>query len=230
MIAELLTPGNVVFGLSGGFHGALETLCRRSSIPNLSAQLRINDNDRREQRYAFIGDGIAVPHLRVDNLPAPQLFLGLSREGVRLNDQAAHIVLFLVTPAEQPAQHLQLLQRVCSLLPAIRDELLAQRDPVQVLKIIARAERESALPTYINLSQEQIGFELQTDLTNGLTSEEAAARLRHYGHNLLKQARRSPWYLKLIQNLFSFFAVLLWIAAFLCFVPGVDLPQLVSLF
>ena len=39
-------------------------------------------------------------------------------------------------------------------------------------------------------------------------------------------ARREPWYLKLVRNLFSFFAILLWIAALLCFIPGVDLPQL----
>ena len=47
-----------------------------------------------------------------------------------------------------------------------------------------------------------------------------------YGPNVLRQAYRIPWYVKLIRNLFSFFAVLLWIAALLCFIPGVDLPQL----
>ena len=30
--------------------------------------------------------------------------------------------------------------------------------PRRVIKIIARAEQQSALPTYINLTQEQIGF------------------------------------------------------------------------
>jgi magnesium-transporting ATPase (P-type) len=42
----------------------------------------------------------------------------------------------------------------------------------------------------------------------------------------LQRSRRDPWYFKLLRNLFSFFAILLWIAALLCFVPGVDLPQL----
>ncbi|PYU98917.1 MAG: metal-transporting ATPase, partial [Acidobacteria bacterium] len=132
----------------------------------------------------------------------------------------------LATPAEQPAQHLQLLQRASSLLPGLRQELLAQRDADRVLKVIARAEQQSALPTYLNLTQDQIGFELQTDITNGLTPEEADARLGRYGPNVLKRGRRSPWYFKLLKNLFSFFALLLWMAALLCFVPGVDLPQL----
>lgn len=121
---------------------------------------------------------------------------------------------------------MQLLQRIGSLLPAIRDELVAQRDAVRVLRIIARAEQQSALPTYLNLTQEQIGFELQSDLTAGLTSAEAQQRLSNYGPNLLQRRRVDPWQLKLLRNLFSFFAILLWIAALLCFIPGVDLPHL----
>jgi sodium/potassium-transporting ATPase subunit alpha len=136
------------------------------------------------------------------------------------------IVLFLATPAEQPARHLQLLQRLCSLLPAIRNELLRQRDATGIIKVIARAEQQSALPTYINLTQEQIAFELQTDLTNGLTARESDSRLVRHGPNVLKRGFHSPWTIKLVRNLFSFFAVLLWLAALLCFLPGVDLPQL----
>ena len=97
---------------------------------------------------------------------------------------------------------------------------------MQIVKIIARAEQQSALPTYINLTQEQIAFELQTDLVNGLSSAEAQSRLSRYGGNILQRSRRDPWHFKLLRNLFSFFAILLWIAALLCFVPGVDLPQL----
>ena len=226
MIVELLQPAKIVFGLKGEFAQVIETLCKQSAIPGLPGQLRNKKIQHDEERFSYIGDGIAIPHLRVDNLPAPELILGLSREGIRFNEHVIKIVLFLVTPAEQPAQHLQLLQRVCSLLPAIRNELLAQRDPARVLKVLAVAEQQSALPTYINLTQEQIAFELQSDLTNGLTRQEAAARLVRYGPNVLRQAYRIPWYIKLIRNLFSFFAVLLWIAALLCFIPGVDLPQL----
>ena len=176
MIVELLQPAKIVFGLKGEFSQVIETLCKRSAIPGLSGQLRNKTTQRDEERFSYIGDGIAIPHLRVDNLPAPELILGLSREGITFNNHVIKIVLFLITPAEQPAQHLQLLQRVCSLLPAIRNELLAQRDPARVLKLVAKAEQQSALPTYINLTQEQIAFELQSDLTYGLTREEAAGR------------------------------------------------------
>jgi magnesium-transporting ATPase (P-type) len=226
MIAECLGPSKIIFGLKGSFTEAVETLSSHSSLPGLAAELLSQRPEQPNERYSFIGDGIAVPHVRVEHLPAPELILGLAPDGLRSNDHRIKIVLLLATPAEEPAQHLQLLQRLCSLLPAIRDELLAQRNATRVLQVIARAEQQSALPTYMNLTQEQIGFELQTDLANGLTSAEARARLEHYGLNVLKRARRVPWHLKLVKNLFSFFAILLWIAALLCFAPGVDLPQL----
>lgn len=226
MIAECLGPTKVIFGLKGNFSNVVERLCNRSTLPDLAAQFRSHKPDRQHERYSYIGDGIAVPHVRVEQLPAPELILGLAPEGLSFNGHRITVVLLLATPAEQPAQHLQLLQRVCSLLPAVRDELLKQRDPARVLQVIARAEQQSALPTYMNLTQEQVEFELQADLVKGLSSAEARARLAYYGPNALKRPRRTPWHLKLMKNLFSFFAVLLWIAAFLCFVPGVDLPQL----
>ena len=177
MITELLEPTKIVVGIKGDFAQVLETLCKQSAIPGLSGQFRNKTIQHSDERFSYIGDGIAVPHLRVDNLPAPELILGVSREGIKFNTHVIKIVLFLVTPIEQPAQHLQLLQRVCSLLPAIREgEALAQRDPAEVLKVIARAERQSALPTYINLTQEQIAFELQSDVWHQWPNKRRGSR------------------------------------------------------
>jgi sodium/potassium-transporting ATPase subunit alpha len=226
MIAELLAPTKVVFGLRGDFSQVIDCLCQNSSVPDLAARFRAQKLGEQNERYSYLSNGIAVPHLRVDGLPAPELLVGVSPAGLRFNNHKVNVVVFLVTPAEQPAQHLQLLQRICSLFPALRDDLLLQRSGAEVRKIIGRAEQLSALPTYINLSQEQIAFELQTDLATGLNPAEAAVRLAHYGPNILSRARRVAWHVKLAKNLFSFFAVLLWMAALLCFVPGVDLPQL----
>jgi len=226
MIAERLDSAKIVFGIKGELSSAIETLCGRSTLPDLAAQFRAHKPDTQNERYSFIGSGIAVPHLRIDNLAEAEIILGLAPAGLAFNDHQIKIVLLLATPAARPAEHLQLLQRLSSLLPEIRDDLLKQRNAQQILKIIARAEQQSALPTYLNLSQEQIAFELQTDLADGLSTGEAQSRSSHYGRNMLQRSRRDPWYFKLLRNLFSFFAILLWIAALLCFVPGVDLPQL----
>ena len=78
MITELLDPAKIVFGLKGDFAQVLETLSKQSTIPDLTLQLRNQTIQGDEERFSYIGDGIAIPHLRVDNLPAPELILGLS--------------------------------------------------------------------------------------------------------------------------------------------------------
>jgi sodium/potassium-transporting ATPase subunit alpha len=226
MIVERLEAGKIVFRLRGEFADAIDSLCQHANLADLAKRFRADNPTQQLEHYSLLGGGLAVPHLRIEHLAAPELVLGLAPDGISVNGHEINIILLLATPAEQPAQHLQLLQRVSSIFPAVRDELLRQRNAEQVLKLIARAEQQAALPTYINLSQEQIAFEMQTDLVNGLSNDEARQRLGQYGANLLKRLRPTTWHLKLIKNLFSFFAVLLWIAALLCFIPGVDLPQM----
>jgi mannitol/fructose-specific phosphotransferase system IIA component (Ntr-type) len=167
MISERLDSAKIVFGLKGELARAIDQLSAHSHIPEFGAQFHAHPPDQQNERYSYIGEGIAVPHLRIDDLAEPELILGLAPDGLTFNDHKIHIVLLLATPAKRPAEHLQLLQRIASLLPAIRGELLKQRRADEIVKIIARAEQQSALPTYINLTQEQIEFELQTDLVNG---------------------------------------------------------------
>lgn len=226
MIAERLAAGKIVFELPGELADAVDRLAQCSGVIDLSAKFHTQRTNHHNDRFSYLGDGIAVPHLRIADLAAPELILSLSQRGVAFNDQRVQVVLLFATPSAQTAQHLQLLQRIGAILPAVREELLRQRDPQAVIQVIARAEQQAALPTFINLTQEQIAFELETDLINGLRQSEAQHRLTHYGRNILRRAHRTAWQIKLVKNLFSFFALLLWIAALLCFVPGVDLPQL----
>src|ERR1044071_7511489 len=119
MIAERLDQRKIAFGLKGDFAPALDRLCSYSSLADLAARLHQPISRRKPERYSYIGQGVAVPHVRIDNLPGPELILGLSPEGLKLNNERVHVILLLATPTEQQAQHLQLLQRISSLLPAI---------------------------------------------------------------------------------------------------------------
>ena len=67
-----------------------------------------------------------------------------------------------------------------------------------------------------NLSKEAVLKSLVTS-EQGLSGEEAAKRLREYGANEIKEVRRKPLYRKFIAQFTHFLAVLLWLAAFLCF-------------
>ena len=60
-------------------------------------------------------------------------------------------------------------------------------------------------------------------ITEGLSSEEAEKRHAEQGDNTLTQKVTSPWYMKLIHEFTSFFSLMLWIGAVLCFIAyGLD--------
>ncbi len=58
----------------------------------------------------------------------------------------------------------------------------------------------------------------------GLTSEEAAERLKQYGPNALKEEKGQPLYLKLLANFTHMMAILLWVGGIMAFVA--QMPQL----
>jgi sodium/potassium-transporting ATPase subunit alpha len=226
MIVELLQAEKILFDIEGSFLDVLETLLCKFSLPERLPEVRQALSSGKANAYGYIGSHIAIPHVRLDRISRPELILGLSRDGVKLDSERIKIVLFFATPEEQTEEHLKLLQRLSSLMPAIATELLAQRDAAGVLRVVARGEQVAGKATYLNLTEKQIAFELQTDLARGLNDAEARRRRAHCGPNLLRQAPRQAWHLKLLRNLFSFFAILLWTAALLCFAPGVDMPEL----
>jgi len=56
-----------------------------------------------------------------------------------------------------------------------------------------------------------------TNIENGLTTEKAAEGLKEHGRNELTPPPTTPGWVKFCQCLFSGFAMLLWLGAFLCF-------------
>jgi len=57
-----------------------------------------------------------------------------------------------------------------------------------------------------------------TDITKGLTSSQAESNFAQYGPNALTPPKTTPEWVKFCKNLFSGFAMLLWIGAILCFI------------
>lgn len=70
--------------------------------------------------------------------------------------------------------------------------------------------------TIHNLSKEEVLKNLLTS-DKGLSEGEAARRLLEYGMNEIKEVRGKPLYLRFLAQFTHFLAILLWIAAALCF-------------
>eukprot|EP00954_Amorphochlora_amoebiformis_P000625 49402-Amorphochlora_amoeboformis.AAC.2 len=73
------------------------------------------------------------------------------------------------------------------------------------------------------LDIEEVTAKHKTDIKEGLTHEEARARLARDGPNELSPPPSLPWYVVFMQHMTGFFSLLLWGAAVLCFIAyGID--------
>jgi sodium/potassium-transporting ATPase subunit alpha len=175
--------------------------------------------------YSSMEDSILIPHFRISGITKPEVRFLVIPNGVALGFKKINIILILVTPENQPALHLRILQGLSSLLPQIESDVIQCKQISDVLTQIQKAEADMK-PSFKNMNQNQIAFELQTNLEKGLTQVEAKLRLTVIGKNQIEREKPTPLYWKAIKSFFSLFAVLLWIATALCFIPGVDMPEL----
>lgn len=94
-----------------------------------------------------IGDGVAIPHGKLKDLPGLVLAFGRSRRGVdfdSLDGVKAHLFFLLVAPEDAPGEHLKALARISRMLKnvEVRDSLMRAGDEKEIKMIIAKREEE----------------------------------------------------------------------------------------
>ena len=85
-------------------------------------------------------------------------------------------------------------------------------------------KKKSSYDDEHTISLEQLEEEiLKTDFNAGLTKSEAGERLEKFGPNSLTPPHKTPEWIKFLKTMFTGFALLLWVAAILCFLAyGID--------
>ena len=90
------------------------------AVPNLDrAELYAMLVEREKLGSTAMGDGIAIPHARIESLDRVLAVFGLSRGGVdfdSLDGQPTHLFFLLVAPGREGSAHLLLLARLSRLL------------------------------------------------------------------------------------------------------------------
>lgn len=74
-----------------------------------------------------IGNGLAIPHARVDKLKAPIVALGISRQGVDFDSpdgKPARLIFLILTPSDQPQTQLEILAHISR---TCREEAVVER-------------------------------------------------------------------------------------------------------
>lgn len=93
---------------------AIRLLCREATATHCpeSAESAVRSALEREaQEPTYVGRGMAIPHARVEGLANACVYLAHSEAGILWPEEAAHTVVLLIVPAEQPDLYLQLLRR-----------------------------------------------------------------------------------------------------------------------
>ena len=94
-----------------------------------------------------VGDGIAIPHAKVDAVKEPGLSAMVLPEGVdyeAFDGSSAHLIFMIAAPGDGADLHLEALSRLSTLLmvPGFKDSLLHAETKEEFLQIIDRAESE----------------------------------------------------------------------------------------
>jgi PTS system nitrogen regulatory IIA component len=148
-VVDFLAREAILPSLSGKSKGEVLTelsLFLARQQPGIDAQaLRRAIEEREQLASTAIGDGIAIPHGKLDTLDRLVGALGRSVSGVDCNSidgRPTHLLFMLVAPTNSAGAHLKALARLSRLFRdgAFRQKLLDAPDSATMYQIIAEED------------------------------------------------------------------------------------------
>ena len=107
--------------------------------------------DREAEAPTFVAPGVAMPHARLEGIEETYLAIATSEGGVRFpgSEEAARLVILVLTPAHAPAAYLRVAAGVAKKLqdPAFLEEIVARRTPADVRTFFEREGKD--LPDFV---------------------------------------------------------------------------------
>jgi PTS system nitrogen regulatory IIA component len=92
-----------------------------------------------------VGEGVAIPHAKIDQLESIQIAVGLSKSGVEfdaVDGEPVNVFFALLAPMSSSGDHLRALAQISRLLknPDVRDKLQACQNADEVLSVVREQE------------------------------------------------------------------------------------------
>lgn len=150
-LAEFLSPETIEDNLKARRGGEVLSelaglLFRGGQVPEETDLVQILKN-REELGSTGLGDGVAIPHVYLQNISTPQAAVGRSVEGVDFNaidGRPVHIFFLLVTPETSKGDHLKALARISRLLrkPDFRSSLMKASGREEMQRIIVEEDEK----------------------------------------------------------------------------------------
>jgi tellurite resistance protein TerC len=143
-LADAITPGRVVLDLvAANLNEAVEKIISAVPLDQLPADGRkiITQVLQREATMTtYLGQGLAIPHCRLDSIDAPVLIFARSAEGVPISgsNERIHMIFLLITPQSVARIQPRFLADIVGLVDSeyVTDRLKQAADPVEVIEAI----------------------------------------------------------------------------------------------
>ena len=126
----------------------VDAVSRMGAVTDREA-LRTAVRAREDMSSTGIGNGLAIPHVRIDAVSEPVVVVGISRRGIEYHaadDAPVHLVVLFAMPGGSGKLYLRLLAQAMLALksPDFRRRLVACGTPEQAAAILNRANELDA--------------------------------------------------------------------------------------
>lgn len=148
-VVDFLTPDSIIPSLSGSTKGEVLgelAVFMAAHQPGIDAQVLRHVLEEREQlATTAIGDGIAIPHGKLDSVDRLVGTLGRSVAGLdcdSIDGKPTHLLFMLIAPTNSAGVHLKALARLSKLFrdASFRQKLLDAPDSATMYRTIAEED------------------------------------------------------------------------------------------
>ncbi len=147
-MADALTPSRVVLGIdASSLEEAIGQVFGRvaaSELPLPVDKIVKAVLERERAMSTYLGNGLAIPHARLEGLDKPALIFARSDAGtpIKGREDKAHFLFVLLTPSGSPRVQVRLLARICGLI-----------DSEYVVERLRRADTHAAVVEAIRAAE-----------------------------------------------------------------------------
>lgn len=125
-----------------------DLIASRGNVRDREALVRVI-LEREAQGSTGIGDGIAIPHAKSSEISGMIVAFGRSGRGIdfqSLDGKPAHLFFLLLTPENQPSEHLKTLARISRIMRSaeLRERLKACGSKQEILSLIVEEDSKYA--------------------------------------------------------------------------------------
>lgn len=132
--------GRVVFSVvselgAAAWKDAIADLIAASCIPDKETALKAV-LEREHEGSTAIGNGVAVPHARLDGIENLEVVIGRSKEGIAMGSDMVHIFLLILIPREAATSHVDFLAEAVRRLssPVNREKIMTASSEDMILE------------------------------------------------------------------------------------------------